>query len=555
MISSKFRPQVIPIFFHASLWLWSTFTLTERAQWDVNPHHDGVILAPAIAVSEGKVPNLEVFSQYGFLIPYIQGTVLKFTSASLINLRYFAVAQVVLTAVLLFYVLHKFVSYPLSSLLSVSWLISFPHLLPFLPWPSVTSTLLIVIGMALLLRIKDADRNRNLELIWGFLAFFLAALIRPQVSLILLLLFYYAIFIRSREVINRLKTASLIIFFPLIIVAISYFTGSLFPYLEQSIFWAGGNYTGIGFNLRGILELTLVPLFGGLVFLGLYLTLKIERKSLSIIYWIFLSTLSIIFLKFFSWTYQNYPYVALKHPKILFANLGWNTKNTLSYFIFTWLLLLVFLKLKNFRRNSLTDFNIKDVIFAISALSILQLYPATDPLHFWWVTPIFLIGTFLTFKPDFDVKIHFRYLVFPLLAFIFVCSFDFLNDQSKNRVEYRESTLRGMSGFPSEVSFIDETFRFLESRIGSTTLTYECADGLYSTGGGLYNLANSSYVDWSPEFVGVTKATKYIFQCNVPKDSPFESGFRLVDEVDIRSGEFGLYANHVNRLIGRGIQE
>ena len=59
------------------------------ARLDPEPHHDGVMLAAAIGVSEGKIPNKDVFTQYGPLTPLLQGMWLRLTEPTLLSLRIF----------------------------------------------------------------------------------------------------------------------------------------------------------------------------------------------------------------------------------------------------------------------------------------------------------------------------------------------------------------------------------------------------------------------------------------------------------------------------------
>ena len=39
----------------------------------IDPHHDGVMLIPAVRVAAGQVVFRDVFCQYGLLVPLLQG--------------------------------------------------------------------------------------------------------------------------------------------------------------------------------------------------------------------------------------------------------------------------------------------------------------------------------------------------------------------------------------------------------------------------------------------------------------------------------------------------
>jgi hypothetical protein len=253
----------------------------------VNPHHDGVILAPAIAVSEGKTPNLDVFSQYGFLIPYLQSSWIEITSNSLYDLRIFTSLQVLLTAAIFYVAAKKYIGSDLSSLLGCAWLISFPHLLPFIPWPSVTSSLLTVTGIWIISNCND-QQTKSLKLLYiSFIIFFLAALIRPQLFLALIPISFCVFKLSATSTRQLVKSLTSLASFPAIVICFTAYHGALIPYLKQSIFWAGGNYIGIGFTARGLIELSLIPVTAGLIYFGILLGTRFRKNYFFVIYWTF----------------------------------------------------------------------------------------------------------------------------------------------------------------------------------------------------------------------------------------------------------------------------
>ena len=81
--------------------------LAPQARLDPDPHHDGVMFAAAVAVSEGKVPNRDVFAQYGPLAPVLHGQILKIFGNQLLNLRLATAVMLTITAVILFALLNK----------------------------------------------------------------------------------------------------------------------------------------------------------------------------------------------------------------------------------------------------------------------------------------------------------------------------------------------------------------------------------------------------------------------------------------------------------------
>jgi hypothetical protein len=247
--------------------------------------------------------------------------------------------------------------------------------------------------------------------------------------------------------------------------------------------------------------------------------------------------------------------MAFKHPNILLANLGWNSLNSLSFFVFCCLVYVLFRKLYNFVRGDRKGLLKNDLVFIIPVFSILQLYPATDPLHFWWLFPVFLVGVAMNIRKVRIVDINSRYMIVPITLFIFTCSVNFVHDFSKDRAAYEESILAGMIGFPSEVSYIDETFKLVSESSASEGFVYDCADGMYAVRAGTYNLKDGNYVNWAPDFQPNFKDSELVFQCNISSKTPLPEGFRLVTEVQVRSGEYGLTSGNVNRISIRKVSE
>jgi hypothetical protein len=545
----QFKNLNYTLWAHLLLWsvaIWSLFT---RASWDVNPHHDGVILAPAIAVSEGKTPNLEVFSQYGFLIPYLQGAWMQITSNSLYDLRLFTVLQVVLTVYIFFVTARKYIGSSLASLFGCAWLVSFPHLLPFIPWPSVTSSLLTVTGIWIISNC-NGQRNKSLKLLHiSFIIFFLAALIRPQLFLALIPISFSVLKLSATSVRQLIKNLANLAIFPAAVICVTAYQGSFIPYLNQSIFWAGGKYLGIGFTVRGLIELALIPIIGALIYLGVLLGTRFHKNYLFASYWTLALILGITFLFFYSWTYKYWPYLAFKHPEVLFAALGWNWINAFSYFVFCWLSFNLLRNAKRYWDRPTFSMSYDSLILIIAGVTFLQLYPASDPLHFWWLIPTFLLGAIVSTDNLARIPNDIRYFYIPIIFFICICLVNFANDLNKDRITYKSTVLNGMIGLPAEVKYIDGSISMLEAIPDSSKLKFDCADGLYSVVRGAYRPNDRNFVNWSTDFSDSTFGYAYIFQCNISPDADLPKGYILINEVLVKDGEFGIYNGLVNRLV------
>lgn len=526
-------------------------TLIMRAKRDVNPHHDGVILAPAIAVYEGKTPNLDVFSQYGFLIPYIQGFWLHATEASLYSLRLFTVLQVLLIAYILYLILRKHFNRHISILVSVSWIVSYPKILPFLPWPSVTSTLFLMAAILGFTKFDFDNKSSEKYFFLSYICLCLATLIRPQIALItivILVIFITKTYRSARSLLGKLTLFSA---FPIIILILAHSFNFLEQYLQQSILWAGSNYGGLGFTLRGILELLIIPIVGGTAYYGLKFSLKSTRMVPLIVMWILGAVLSMFVLIHFSWNYPDFPYFALKHPTVFFANLGINILNTLSYLAFLILLFAVYRHLMSRKRNQKYELDSQSLILIVSFFSILQLYPASDPLHFWWLAPIFIVGGVKGFA---DVSFAFtsqKVVSFALSLFVLICTVNLGHEQSYSRIHFETQVLKGMTSLPFEVAFIDASMYMIQKIPADKTIRFDCSDGLYSVAGGHYRPKDRNFVNWAPFYSNLETNYDYIFQCNVKMEESTPSGFDVSESVPVRLGISGVQQGFVNRLLIR----
>ena len=50
------------------------------ARLDFDPHHDGVMVATAVAIRDGAIVHRDVFAQYGPVAPLLQALALNFLS-------------------------------------------------------------------------------------------------------------------------------------------------------------------------------------------------------------------------------------------------------------------------------------------------------------------------------------------------------------------------------------------------------------------------------------------------------------------------------------------
>ncbi|MSW44112.1 MAG: hypothetical protein F2836_04980, partial [Actinobacteria bacterium] len=127
---------------------------------DPDPHHDGIQMAPAVAVSEGLFIHRDVFDQYGPITAWLQGAAVFVFGPHLLTIRMLTALLLSICAVLMFLVARSVMrSTSIAMLLSVLWIVLWPGrsveslTYLFLPWPSITFLLLQLLAALFVIRI------------------------------------------------------------------------------------------------------------------------------------------------------------------------------------------------------------------------------------------------------------------------------------------------------------------------------------------------------------------------------------------------------------------
>jgi hypothetical protein len=106
----------------------------------VDPHHDGIMLKPALDVANGQVLFRDTFTQYGALTTYIQALFLKLFGPTLLSLRWSALGIYAATAGVLAVCWRAFLP-PVLVLISIIYWLAMPNFyqpdIYFLSWSSV----------------------------------------------------------------------------------------------------------------------------------------------------------------------------------------------------------------------------------------------------------------------------------------------------------------------------------------------------------------------------------------------------------------------------------
>lgn len=188
------------------LFLICIYALYKSVSWIPAVEGDGVMLPQAIALAEGKLLYLDIFEQYGTLVPLVQFPFLKIFGYKIIVIRYIGMVVILLVALLSYLIISKISSKKIATLSSLLVISSQPSWNVFnnktwpienLVWFNSYGLLFYLLTFYLLIKIKTNDQGIYTYVLIALAAFasFLGA--NARVDLIfpnLFFLTYVAIF-------------------------------------------------------------------------------------------------------------------------------------------------------------------------------------------------------------------------------------------------------------------------------------------------------------------------------------------------------------------------
>ena len=488
----------------AKKWYFPTALLTALiyfrvAPLQVDPHHDGIILAAAVAVADGHPILSGAFSQYGPLPALIQGPFLWLFNTQLLTLRILTAVQCLAIGFAIYHLAKEFTNRPLSQLMSFLWLLTsciwvtqFPGSL--LPWPSVISTLLIMYAMIFLIKSSNTTNPY-----WALLAgifFGFAGFSRIQAFVLLPLVFLVGLF-KFREQLRLLLFSMLGYVCSLILMA-GYLlkTGGIDDFIQQAIITPLFTYSSLGqgnnYN-RFQFALYLIETIGFVILyvIASYVTKRFHKKISIVI------LTSLIFGVSYLGTWIATTSMPIKF-RVLFGEPLQNFVISPFYFTVTCSAILAVMIFYKNRKDKPPSFNFAEAVVILTAFGTLpQLYPQPDVMHLWWVAPIFIccvpvmLGAFGSRFTGNPLKILETIFISCIIFGVFA-AVQFIE---KPWSEYKLGVLRGTYAHEEKARGLDIFTRIeKEAIIGETS--FDCPDGVYAVSGGTYLPADQWFVNW-----------------------------------------------------------
>lgn len=483
--------------------------------YQVDPHHDGYILGSAAAVADGLPVHSGAFSQYGPVTPWIAGSFLKLTSISVLNLRVLSAILTFLIYLSLERILKKLdFSKSTARLVSISWILinhvtSTAFSGAFFLWPSLVSTLLLLLSLNLVLESIEKKYSKSLLFLSGTLIAF-AFFTRIQSILVVIILISLSLLLRRQ--LKNVLVISLGVSVGIILVLIYLTNLGAFPdYWDQVIRWPATTYPSLGsgnnYNrFQFVLYLTL-PI-ACLIYFWLAEKFLLNKRGLKFL-------ISLIFLGLIIFVISNLSGELLNSDENTYVRLI--VGDQLNRIIF-WPIYLCFLgtfvialliSIPKLRRVEFD--NLKSIYITSFGLSVTpQIFPQPDIAHLWWIAPL-LIPPALLLARSFQIDlVAFERSSYPILIAALISSTFYLQ---KDWARYEYKPLVGTYAYKTKVESV-KVYEPLTQYLLKENALFLCHDGLHAIASQRYAAIDQWFVDWGP-----TKQTNFGF-INLTNEDP-----------------------------------
>lgn len=437
----KYFPLLIPLFIFFITFIVSGYF----SAVGTDPHHDGIVLKPAIDVAQGKMLFRDTFTQYGALTTLIQALAIKAFGEFLITIKLTTAFFYGLIAVLIYFIWSNFLTKKLAVFSWLVWVLLAPYFsVVFLPWSSVYALFFQCLTLYFILKYFKSKNTKMILLagIFGGLAFWSkqnvgAYTIAASIISIILL-----------QVLNRKKISTLV---------------------------------PIGFQY----------LFGSLLI------------SLPILLWIILNNAIV------DWWKQSISYALFwaEYSKLHIFNHFFprSISNLSIWSLIPIVTIIAFLKECFAKKSNLAIL----LVSVFGLFSWLQYFPIADVRHTYWAaTPMIGITIYLFFKVSEAINSKnstIKYLIFIFLFMLIFARdlhFGIKSGYIKASQQYKyldsPKVLKGMKLSASEYIFYKKTYEDIlkyQNKHGKTNIITTGGNALYLTFFKSENF-HPIYVDW-----------------------------------------------------------
>lgn len=500
--------------FSLSIFAFGSVLIFTQYSWNPDPHHDGIMFTAAIGFTDGLIPNIDYFAQYGPLASVIQGSSMQIFGPNLLGLRFFTASLLILTGALFSYRAFNAYGKKAACLLWICWSLTGPM---GLPWATVITTCIIVLVLFFSFgHQKQTYYFRPNFFLVASQFLIIGSLIRIHLAVIVILI--AGLLIVKNSLFTRKFAIKWLIFsvlnISLCITVLIHFN-ILDSYFEQSFKWAIDHYgtPAITFTyLSGLIWFVLVP---GVIYALSWLINKciLNRTNLRYLFLLFIFLFLILALKYSS-GYVNRKSETLFDPKYFLIEFSRRVLLMLNYLPVTLFLICVALLLLNRKRLLLaTRENLIIIVIGLGTIS--QLYPLFDPWHLWMVSPVFFMCLLVLQVKLPSISSYSSALISITVIITIVLSLQFLKNFNSQSYEFQSTVLKGMSSSRQDALQLDTTMLALENAtITKRGVQFLCTDGLYASATQHYLSDRPMFVDWGIDSKSMINDSHVIFICD-----------------------------------------
>jgi hypothetical protein len=499
------------------------------ARLDFDPHHDGYMLAVAIAVRDGLHVHSQVFAQYGPVTPWLQGLALHLPFGPALDLRILNAAFIALGVFLLaesgrVTPKHWPITRAAGWWAAIAWTLVADVWLyvPMLPW---SSTIAAFESILLLTLVSRGLRQRDLrQMTRARLDFCLAGALLPvlfftriNVAVATILGLALVILVAGLPAIRRIPSLTLAGLAGFGVSALAFaialvMTQAWPSFIDQAILYPFGYHVGeqasneLILGLASALAQQWVPI--ALICAAIVLQRRLSVPRLQVLIGLGAGAGIVI------WENRRLvtePSVDGWLGRILTPNnifLTGTQPNFQYLYLFMALYILFTLGLTGaattrlIRTGSLPPLSVRwGIIIILASAGLVQTFPLWDPRHIWWGLPIALLLVFAVLKvvsprPSWGANP----LLIPMLAIAIMACFSGWNNLRIDRVDAsRESVTENMRLNRDLADSLDRNRAFLEDNLPQDEpAIYITQDGAYAVLRDSFNSADPYFVGWGP---------------------------------------------------------
>ena len=475
-------------------------TVVPAAFVDPEPHHDGVQLAPAVAVAQGARVHADVYSQYGPITVWFHAAAVKVLGPYLLSIRLATALTILVSVWTMTKVLHKLRLGPaVAAVVPSVWLLLWPGWSvdavtnPLLPWPSL---LFLALQLLAVLCLLPNPEVRHARLLIGGVLLGLGAVTRPNygVPLFLAWLILTLVF-RERSAVRPVLFGFGIAVFSITLILLV--QGALGAAVADSILGplAGSATLGAASEWSVLLPTYVysAPVLLAML-IAIWIWQKVPRRGANLL--TVGATCAVA-----TWSSLWFPGNPLR--ELILSKVTWEPalRAALSLPLYSAALLALvggsFLLTYAVCMRPQVNLLQQQALFlaAVAFSSLSQLFPIADPQHLWWAAPPMLMFCALLFVGPAATRrqrLALSAVLAPVVALACVSGVLFWQTE-RSLITFGPA--RGMYATPDVRDSHSRLHALLRETKGLKG-QFDCRDGLLPVWNGEYASSQTTYVNW-----------------------------------------------------------